>query len=396
MKAYNEQWICNRSIREQAGRWHRQQLITPDQLKQIEKRYPVNFRETNGFMEVGLFLFTTVAVIACYLLPASMFSLLSENPLAYGLFNMASGIIIGLIGNLLIARRLLYRNGIDNAFVVTMAGFLAFGLNQLLPTTLSTAAHCFLSLPLLLLILWYYGDTLIAFFVFATLYTAVFDGLLSFSWGKAAMPFVMMLLSGVVYVAVTQFQKNNPKQVYYADPLNLVEWAALIMLAASGNYFVVRHLNNLLLAGGLVNSTEGKAPEIALPALFWILTFLIPIAYAWQGWIKKNRMLLALGMAGLMAAVATLYAYTDLVRLNVALTVGGAVLIGIAVVGIQFLSKPTHGFTDEPDDDSPDEFFTNAATMAATQAAGITAQEPKDNLRFGDGKFGGGGSEGAY
>ena len=396
MKAYNEQWIYNRTILEQAGRWHRQQLLTDEQMKSVRKTYPVEFRQTNGFLEIGLFLFTTVAIMACYLLPASLFLALAESSVIYGLFNMAAGVIIGLVGNLLIKRRLLYRNGIDNAFVVTMAGFLAFGFNQLVSTELSVAAHCFLTLPLLLVILWYYGDTLIAFFVVATFYAGVFDGLLTYAWGKDALPFVMMVLSLGLYLGTAQIQRANPTDTYYTDPLNLIQWFSLIVLAASGNYFVVRELNGLLLERTPGVPLPKEAPEITLSTLFWVLTFLIPGIYVGRGFTKKDRILLVLGLLGLIGAAATVHEYAALVPLNVALTLGGGILIGLAVVGIRYVAQPKHGFTDEPDDDSPNEFFTNAATVAIVQATGAATQGHKDNLRFGEGDFGGGGTEGKY
>ena len=396
MKAYNKQWIYNRTMLEQAGRWHRQKLLSDTQMEAVQKMYPVAFRQTNGFLEIGLFLFTTVAILACYLLPASLFLALAESSVIYGLFNLAAGVIIGLVGNLLIKRRLLYRNGIDNAFVVTMAGFLAFGFNQLISTDLSIAAHCFLTLPLLLVILWYYGDTLIAFFVVATFYTGVFNGLLTYSWGKEAMPFVMMALSLMLYLGTVKIQQANPKDTYYTDPLNLVQWFTLIMLTASGNYFVVRELNGVLLERSPGVRLPKEAPEIAVSGLFWLLTFLIPGMYVGRGFAKKDRMLLVLGLLGLIGAVATVHAYAALVPLNVALTLGGGILIGLAVLGIRYVTQPKHGFTDEPDDDSPNEFFASATTIAIVQATGTAGQGPKDNLRFGEGEFGGGGTEGKY
>ena len=393
MKAYNEQWIFNRDVLEQVSRWHRQQLLTDAQMAAAKKAHPSDFRQTNGFLEIGLFLFTTVAILACYLLPLSTFSvLISESPTGYGLFNILTGVVIGVVGQLLINRRLLYRSGIDNAFVVTMAGFLAFGLNQLLPDNLSLATNCFLTLPILLLILWYYGDTLIAFFVLATFYAGIFDALLSYSWGKDALPFVMMAISGIIYVAANRFQNSNSKERYYADPLNLAQWISLIVLATAGNYFVVRELNGMLLETKPGVPRPPEAPEIALPVLFWVLTFLIPAIYLWLGLRQKNRMLLILGALGLIAAVATVHEYTGLVPLNVMLTLGGLALIGAAVAGIQYLKTTKHGFTDSPDDDSPNEFFINMATAVAVQAAGAASQGPNDNLRlrFGGGNFGGG------
>jgi uncharacterized membrane protein YgcG len=392
MKAYNEQWIYNRSILEQAERWHRQGLLTDEQISQVRKKYPVEFRQTNGFLEIGLFLFTTVAILACYLLPASMFSSLLND----GFFNIAAGIGIGVVGQVLINRRSLYRNGIDNAFAATLTGFLSFGFNQMLPNGLSTGTHCLLTLPLLLLVLWYYGDTLLAFFTLSTFYTFVFDSLIKYSWGKDVLPFVMMGVSLLIYLAVRQYLKRNTREVYYTDPLNLAQWVSLIMLAASGNYFVVRELNGLLLKTNPLRVAPPEAPEISLAWLFWLLTFLIPIIYLWQGVTKKNRMLIILGILGLVAAFSTVHEYVALVPLNVALTVSGLVMIGLAVVGIQHLRKPKHGFTDAPDDDSPNEFFTNAATIAAVHVTGSAHHPSKNDLQFGGGDFGGGGSEGKY
>ncbi len=396
MRAYNEQWIYNREILLQSERWHRQGLVSDDQINAIRKAYPVEFRRTNSFLEIGLFLFTTVAILACYLLPASIFSDLFNSPTAYGLFNIAFGVGVGVIGHFIINRRLLYRNGIDNAFVVTLTGFLAFGFNQFLPNGLSLATHCVFTLPLLLLVLWYYGDTLIAFFAITTFYTAIFNRLLNESWGKDVLPFVMMGVSLVLYIVVRQIVNRDTKQVYYADPLNLAQWIALILLAAGGNYFVVRELNGLLQESRPGIRIGADAPQIALAGLFWVLTFVIPVIYLWQGLTKKNRMLNILGTLGLIAAFITLHNYTGLVPLNVSLTLGGLVLIGIAVFGIRYLASPKHGFTDAPDDDSPNDMFINAASIAAMQATSTLQHGPKDDLQYGDGDFGGAGSEGKY
>ncbi|GAB3998131.1 hypothetical protein GCM10028807_45000 [Spirosoma daeguense] len=396
MKAYNKQWIYNRSIVEQAERWHRQGLLSDEQVAQVQQAYPVDFRQTNGFIEIGLFLFTTVAILACYMLPASIFWGAISDQKAYAIFNLVAGVVTGFIGQLLINRRLLYRNGIDNAFVATLAGFLAFGLNQLLPDSLSVATHCLVTLPLLLLVLWYYGDTLIAFFALSVFYAFVFDSLIKYDWGKDVLPFVMMAISGLLYVAVRQFFQRYPRETYYVDPLNLVQWIALIVLAASGNYFVVRELNGLLSGPEIRNGTLGGTPEISLSSLFWLLTFLIPGIYLSQGLTKRNRMLIILGALGLIAAVITLHEYVALVPLNVALAIGGLLLISIAVAGIRYLQKPKFGFTDAPDEDSPNEFLTNVATAAVVHATGTAQQSHQNDLRFGGGNFGGGGSEGKY
>ena len=400
MKAYNETWVCNREVVRQAELWHRQRLLTDENLNTIRRSFPFDFRQTNGFLEVGLFLFTVVAIMSCYLLPASIIDGLLDNRATSAVFNIGFGLVIGLVGKLLITGRQLYRNGVDNAFAVMQTGFMAFGFNQLMPTNLTIATYCLLSLPLLLLMLWYYGDTLLAFFTLATFYAFVFDGMLQFTWGKAALPFVLMAVSGALFVVVRQIDRS----AYYADPMNVMEWIALIVLAASGNYFVVRELNGLLTHSTSVRSLT-DVPQISMPWLFWALTFLIPVVYLYVGLTRKNRMLIILGALGLIAAVITVHDHVSLMPLNVALTLGGLVLIGLAVVLIRLLRQSATegrsagflgGFTDDPDYESPDQFFVNAGTAVAIQAAAGASHQPNKGVRFGGGDFGGGGSEGRY
>lgn len=402
MKAYNEAWIRNRAVVQQAEQWHRQRWLTDAQIATVRRSFPFEFRQTNGFLEVGLFLFTVVAIMSCYLLPASVIASLLDNRETSALFNLAFGIGIGLVGRLISNRRQLYRNGLDNAFVVMQTGFLAFGFNQLLPTDLIIGTYCLLTLPLLLLVLWYYGDTLIAFIILATFYTFVFDGMLQFSWGKAALPFVMMAVSGALFLIARRVDKSP----YYADSLNIMQWVALVVLAASGNYYVVRELNGLMMDASVRPSTTWTAPEIALPWLFWLLTFIIPAVYLQQGLARRNRMPIILGGLGLVAAAVTLHAYVALLPLNAALTLGGFVLIGLAVAMIRFLRRPGpiegrparfwSGFTDDPDYESPNQLFVNVGTAVAMQAATGASHQPDKGVRFGGGDFGGGGSEGGY
>lgn len=391
MRAYNEQWIFGRELLRQAERWHRRGLLTDEQIAAVQRTYPTGFRQTNGILEIGLFLFTTLAVMGAFLLVATFMSMLVDERVSFGILCLLFGVGLGLLGQQSIHRRLLYRNGVDNAFAVLTTGFITFGLLLFLPENLTLASYCIAALPFLLVALWYYGDTILAFVTLATLYTALVDGLLEFTWGKDALPFVLMTVSALLYVGIRRVKLPPVQQVYYADPLNLTESLSLVILAASGNYFVVREVNALLLT-----PIADESPEITLPALFWLLTFLIPGAYLGRGFSTRNRILLSLGGLGLIAAVATVHEYAALVPLNVALTIGGGLLIGISVLLIRYLARPKHGFTDAPDEDLPDQFFVNAETIAAIQATAGAQHSPEKGVRFGGGNFGGGGGEGRY
>jgi hypothetical protein len=391
MKAYNETWIRNREIVRQSESWCRRNLLTNEQMEIVRRTYPVGFQQTNGYIEIGLFLFTTVTILGVYLLVSTFFPTLVNTKGASSMFNLTFGVLVAGLGWLLIRQRQLYHNGIDNAFVVMQTGFLVFGLNQLVPPGLSLATHCLISLPLLLLMLWYYGDTLIAFFTVATIYALVFDWLLDLSGGRAALPFVMMALSAAIYALARLANQKLSQTPYYADCISLVQWCALIALVASSNYFVAREINRLLL-----KPIPAEAPELSLAFLFWVFTFCIPGAYLQLGLARKNRMLIILGGLGLVGAVITLHHYLQWVSLNVALIAGGLMLIGFSITIIQYLRQPRRGFTDVPDDDSPDEFFLSPEVLAAAQAVTGAPHSHNDNVKFGGGNFGGGGVSGNY
>jgi hypothetical protein len=391
MKAYNETWIYNREIVRQAESWCRRNLLTNEQMDTIRRTYPVGFQQTNGYIEIGLFLFTTVTILGTYLLVSTFFPALVNTQASSSVFNLVFGALVAGLGLVLIQQRHLYHNGIDNAFVVTQTGFLTFGLNQLFPPGLSVATHCLISLPLLLLVLWYYGDTLIAFFTVVVTYAMVFDWLLDIDGGHLAASFVMMGLSAALYGLARLANRRLSSTPYYVDCISLTQWCALLGLAVSSNYFVVREVNRLLL-----KPIPAEAPELSLAFLFWVFTFCIPGAYLQIGLTRRNRMLIILGGLGLIGAVITLHHYLQWVSLNVALIMGGLLLIGLSISIIQYLRQPRHGFTDAPDDDSPDEFFLSPETLAAAQTVAGVPHGHKDDVKFGGGNFGGGGASGNY
>jgi uncharacterized membrane protein YgcG len=422
MKAYNIDWIYNRIIRLQADRWRQQGLLTDQQAKTIHDAYPVAFRTSNAFVEIGAFLFTNVAVAGGYALLGLFLSALIANQTGIAIFNTVMGVGLILLNQYLIRSQSLYRSGVDNALVVSSAALLVMGINVALPNEVSFWLRCLVSLPILGLAVWYYGDTIVTFIALLTLYAAVFDGLLTFDWGKTMLPFAFMLLSGLIYVvchfaftvptsgpgrragifsrttgrraAQTPTNRMMHNMAYYDDAITISQWIALSMFMISGNYFIVREFN-----GQLLRPVPAEAPEINLPWLFWATTVLIPAAYAYLGLRHRNRVFLILAGVGLAGVVATVRYYVGILPLSVHLSLSGLLTIGFASLLIWYLRRPghethAHGFTDVPDDDSPREFFLNAETLATIQATSSIHQP--DGVKFGGGDFGGGGSGSKY
>lgn len=389
MKAYNETDIRNQIIVDHAERWQRQQLLADEQLAAVRKAYPYRFRSGNAFIDIGLFIFTLVAAAGSFgLLVLMLGDVVLDSRPGQSLICLFTAIGTGVITNAVTRQGAFYRNGVDNALILVTTAFLVASIHLALPSGKPLWLNCLIDLPILLAVIWYYGDLLITLAALIVFYTMIFSGMLEFTLGKSLLPFVLMGVSWALYVTVRQFPKHS-RSIYYTDALTLVEWMVLIGLAAAGNYFVVRELNGLLL-----NPPLPDAPEIAFPYLFWLLTFAMPAGYLAVGLRQKNRILIILGIVGLAAAVATVRVYYVWMPLSAYLALCGALLIGLSVVFIRLLRPARNGFTDMPDDDSPQAFWGNAQTLIAMQGS-ANGQTP-DGVKMGGGNFGGGGAGNQY
>jgi len=252
-----------------------------------------------------------------------------------------------------------------------------------------------LAVPILLAFAVYYGDVIVTFITLLAFYVGLFTGLLEFPWGRAALPFVLMAVSWGLWFLLKQVRIRVPDPIYYTDVFNMAEWIALIVLAAGGNYFVVRELNGLLAEVVPGQPHPGVAPQIGLAWLFWILTFLIPGMYAYLCFTRKDRMFVILGILGLAAAASTVRYYHALLPLSVHITLVGIALIGGSVLVIRYLRQPRYGFTDVPDEESPRQFFLNAEVLSVISATGATMNQQPD-MKFGGGDFGGAGAGKEY
>lgn len=389
MKAYNETWVRNKHILEYASRWLRQGLLDEDKMSRVREKFPVGFRDSNGFIEIGLFVFSIVAVSGSYFLLATLFTKLFEIDLFYHFFNISFGVAVGFLGGYLIRSRKYYRSGVDNALVIVAVALVIAGIIGLFPDNLPLWQYCFVVLPLVLLAVWYYSDLLLTMAAFATLVTAIFDWMLEFSFGQQLLPFVLMAISAGLYT-LARLYENRDELLYWRDNFILLEWLSISLLLISCNYFAVRELNFWMM-----DKRPAEAPEIAWAGLFWTLTFAVPVALFYLGLRQKERPLLIMSAIGWGLALATWRYFHPLFSLEIYLAINGLSIITVAILLIRFLRVPQGGFTDRPDEDSPKEFLLNAELLSTVQATSGQLGT-KDDLRFGDGDFGGGGSGDRY
>ena len=394
LRAYNITWLEERAIRQQADRWAAQQVLTDEQAETIREAYPVRFKQTGTALEIGSFVFTLLAALALYGLVSIILEASSGTASGVVSLLMAGGTFA--VATVAIRSNQFYRNGTDNALWLVSALSAVWGLvlvfferNDVFPPFWEV---CLIALPVLLAYVIYTGDTILAYFLLFAVYGALFDGLLNPAWGRQALPFVLMSTSAGLFGGAWWLKKPLDNQVYYGDVLTLTQWVALLVGMAAGNYYVVRELNGLLLSTPTPNH---EAPDIALPGLFWLLTFAIPLAYLTLGIRRRNRMLLIVAVLGLAGAVATVRHYVGTWPWSVALAIDGVVIIGLAVWLIRYLSTPKGGFADTLDDEPPLALLRHVGTLTTIQGT-TNAQDQPTGPRFGGGDFGGGGSGESY
>ncbi|WP_449435710.1 hypothetical protein [Pedobacter steynii] len=70
MIIYNNIWLANLLIREEAQKARKAEAISIDEQKKIADKYPVGFYTPNIFIRIGLFILTCIIVsfpLACWL-----------------------------------------------------------------------------------------------------------------------------------------------------------------------------------------------------------------------------------------------------------------------------------------------------------------------------------------
>jgi hypothetical protein len=149
------------------------------------------------------------------------------------------------------------------------------------------------------------------------------------------------------------------------------------------------------IAGGNAGAPDGRLRVLAALA-----TALLPVAVLVWGIASRRRLLINLGIVGLLASIVTLRFYVHAVPLWLALLAGGGVALALAVALRRYLEAgPEHerrGLTAEP-------LFTESGGRGALELAVNVAVVSPDaradaapEFQPGGGRYGGGGATGKY
>jgi hypothetical protein len=387
MIAYNNQWLHNLLVREQADTASRKNCISSAEKEQVYQAYPAAFYTPNLFVRIGLFILTVVILVFGMGLISFMF-LSSGGEKAFGaLFIFFAACIYG--GLELMVRKGHYRSGVDDALLWMAAICLVGGLNGLTPIPMQANAFIVFSIALFLFLR--FANALMAAVASLALLATVFytfihaGGII-----QLLMPFVLMAIAALLY-AGAKSRLAQPGWEHYRYGLLLICIVMLLSFYIAGNYFVVREASVNLL---YIELKEGQ--DIAMAWLFWVFTVGIPLLYIARGVQVKDAVLLRVGLLLIAAMVFTIRNYYHVLPAETAMVLGGILFIAIAYGLIKWLHEPKHGFTYKEADDP---FFMDklqVESLVITETFSGPAVTTDTGTQFGGGSGGGGGATGEF
>jgi len=392
MIIYNKTWLANLIIHEQVQQDLSSGTLSSEEVKNIEKAYPVGFYSPNIFVRIGLFLLANVIVS----FSGGLFALFVSDLrfIAPEVWLLAAGIACYFGLETIVKQSHHYRSGADDALLWLSGGMVFGALNLLTEPVLNNykdtifmmfnagflfGIGLFLSLR--------FADRLMSVLTFLA-----FVGCIGFFWisavsfGTATLPLLVMILSASAYFYFSK-KMTSLNAVYYLHCLKFLRVASLLVLYLAGNYFIVKQLGTQLLAADGVY-------EVPLPYLFWTWTFVIPFVYIFYGIRKRDMILLRSGLILVAAAGFTFRNYYHVMPAELTLVIIGLILLAASYAIIRYLKTPKYGITYEDlNQGGLSDQLKIESLIVAEMPTG--AEIPQEN-RFGGGSLGGGGASGTF
>lgn len=366
-------------------------FIHASQGELIEKQLPAYQGHSNLLARIGIF------ILACLLYSSTValitFIVSPDNGNFTSLFFIYA--IVGFGGLELLIRRMKYfAHGTDDAFLFgAQIAFLCF-VGSLL-TDHDTWWPLFFSAMLVgSFCCMRYVDQFSALLACLGVTALAINLLLeSGTAGKVLLPFVLLVVSVGMFFLYSYLKKHTNKEGFYDKSLKLIYAYSLLLFYLSTNYFMVREANEALL-----NTSLAPGEDISLAFVFYSFTLLTPPVYLYMALKNKDRLLLWIGVVCAAASIATIRYYHAVIPLEFALIAGGLALFVTAYLCMKKLKGKTEGATFEKD-----RFLSSDDLLNAEALILISNFSPKpgevihpNDVEFGGGEFGGGGSGEKY
>jgi uncharacterized membrane protein YgcG len=284
-----------------------------------------------------------------------------------------------------------YRSGVDDALLFISGCLFAFGFGIMLSGNNYGTHYLPLSGLIFLLTL---GLTIrFADMLAAAVCCISFFAFIFFIWikiipaGLSTAPFIMMLVSGGMYWMASGYSSRK-EFINYNNSLVIAQVVSLAALYTSGNYYIIQTLSAEMM---------GKTGPVPFGMLFWAWTILMPFFYIIWGIRSKDAILLRTGLVLIAPAVLTFRNYYHILPSDVMFTIAGAIVLAFVYGVMKYLKTPKHGFTyAEPDKVNSLDHLKVESLIVAETFSHAPAAPANDNVKFGGGDFGGGGSSGGF
>lgn len=389
MIAYNKTWLANLRLQAQVKKDVQQGYISQAEFNAIIQRYPAGFYTPNVFVRVGLFILTCVIIS----FGDGLLSLMAASGnivTSFGWFFFLGLLSYGGL-ELMVNGQNYYRSGVDDALLFISGCLFSIGFGIMLSDNNYGTHYLPLSGLIFLLTL---GLTIRFADMLVTAVCCIsFFAFLFFVWikivptGLLTAPFMMMLAAATVYWLTRKYDKHIAC-INYANSLVILQVVSLAALYASGNYYVIQTLSAEMMH---------QAGPVAFGIVFWIWTMGMPLICIAFGIKNKSVILLRMGLIMVTAAAITFRTYYHILPTDVMLTLAGVILIALVYAVIKYLKTPKHGFTyAEPDEVMLADQLKIESLIVAETFSHAPAAPANDNVKFGGGDFGGGGSSGAF
>jgi hypothetical protein len=392
-QAYDENAVRNLQLQSTAEELLEDGHLTTPQYEAVKTAFPVDFKQGNLFVRVGLFLFTGL----CIAFSIMLMGWLSGSFNSLDVLLLFFAVVLTLLNEYFISDRHWYRHGSDNALcyasIFCYVGGLNFalGIHQPLPTVV-------ISLIFLTLATVRYGDPLLAFGAFYALILSFIIGFDDSNLPRIAIPIVCAALSLGVYFFVKTAMKIE-HWFYWKDCFNVLEIMGLVGFYGSINYYMVAQFFETRVENSFdneVGNVAGNVAEIGFSMpysiFFVVLTVVVPLAYLVIGIRKKDRILWILGSLGIVASILTYRVYHSIMPLEWALTLAGLAFLSLAIFLMKYLKTPQNGFVYQPKKNKN----SLIESLIVNQFMPQTPQNTEGGMEFGGGDFGGGGASDNY
>ena len=385
---YNKLFVKNLQVQEGAEMLRSEGLLNDEQLKTSQYEFPSHFYNANIFVKIGLFLFTILVLIFVqglfFLLVAE--TLFRSTDHIWGSFQLIISVItFFMIENaVFFQNKKFYRSGTDNALIYAACLSLICSLVMIFKLSNDGLVAVSIACAVTGIAARRYGDIFLSIVTCVLLNVLLFLVLTKFPFGKAILPFATMFYWGVLGYFARNL-KQNDGYYYWHDAADTIETVALLGFYASGNYWVVRECSA---------SLEHQYPSVQVPfaALFYLFMVMIPCIYFYAAHRFRERKFLIMSLLCIVFSIITYRHYHSIAPLEIALTISGALLIGLSIFLIQKLKTPQYGFSDEPS------AVKNSLLETLITSQILKSHDAPENLgvQFGGGDTGGGGASNEF